>query len=169
VSILILLGFASRLLPHPANFAPIAAIALFSGMYLNHRWAVVAPLLAMFASDLFIGLYDFRIMAAVYISFALSWMIGLWVKKRKKFSTVLGGTLLGSIIFFLTTNAAVWAFAGMYLPSFEGLMQSYYMALPFFRNSLLGDLFYVGVMVGSVEFVTVLGKWFAKKIVKMEV
>lgn len=155
-ALLIILGFACRLLPHPANFAPIGAIALFGALYLPKKYAIIVPLLAMLVSDLFIGFYSWQIMLAVYGGFALMGGIGLLVRKNKKFSTVLGGTLLGSILFFLITNFAVWAFGTMYMHNFAGLMQSYIMAIPFFKNSLLGDLFYVGVMVGGYEGVKLL-------------
>ena len=43
---------ALRLLPHPPNFTPIGAMALFSGAYLGRRGlAFVAPLAALFVSD----------------------------------------------------------------------------------------------------------------------
>ncbi len=151
--LLIALGFIARLLPHPANFAPIGAIALFSGLYLPKRWAIILPLAIMLISDIFVGFYAWQIMLAVYLSFVLAGLIGLLVRKHKKFSTILGGTLLSAILFFLITNTAVWLFGTMYIHNFSGLMQSYFMALPFFKNSLLGDLFYVGVMVGGYEVV----------------
>lgn len=149
--LLITLGISARLLPHPANFAPIGAVALFGGMYLTRRYAMILPLIAMFVSDIFIGFYAWQIMASVYVSFALAGLIGLWVRKNKKLSTIVGGTVLGSILFFLVTNFAVWAFGTMYTHDFAGLTQSYLMAIPFFRNSLLGDLFYTGLLVGTYE------------------
>lgn len=151
--ILLFLGALSRLLPHPANFAPITAIAMFGGLYLPRRMAFVVPLAAMLIGDVFIGFYSLPIMASVYGSFLLAGAIGLWVKKRKSFATVLGGTLLSSILFFLITNAAVWAFGAMYPPTLSGLFESYTMGLPFFRNSALGDLVYTGIMVGGMETV----------------
>lgn len=151
--LLIIFGFAARLLPHPPNFAPIGAIALFGGMYLPTRFAIIAPLGAMLISDFLIGFYDVRIMFLVYLSFALMGMIGLWVKERKIFLRVFGGTILGSILFYLITNGAVWAFGTMYSPTFQGLLQSYLMGIPFFRNTLFGDLFYVGILVGGYEFI----------------
>ena len=149
--ILIILGIAARFLPHPANFAPIGAIAIFSGIYLPKRWALILPLAAMFFSDLFIGFYSLPIMLSVYVSFATMGLIGLAVRKHKKLSTILGGTILGSVIFYLITNGAVWAFGGLYPQTTAGLLQSYYMAIPFFRNSLFGDLFYTGVLAGAYE------------------
>ncbi len=152
--LLITLGLVSRLLPHPANFAPIAAIAIFGGLYLPKRWAIILPVIAMFVSDIFIGFYDLRIMLAVYGSFAVVGLIGLLVRKNKKAATVIGGTILGSILFFIITNFAVWAFGSMYTHSFAGLIQCYNMAIPFFKNTLLGDLFYTGILVGAFETFT---------------
>ena len=149
--ILITLGIAARFLPHPANFAPIGAIAIFSGLYLPKKWALILPLAAMFFSDLFIGFYAWPIMLSVYSGFIIMGLIGLAVRKNKKLSTILGGTILGSVIFYLLTNGAVWAFDSLYPPTAAGLLQSYYLAIPFFRNSLLGDLFYTGVLVGAYE------------------
>jgi len=149
--ILITLGIAARFLPHPANFAPVGAIAIFSGIYLPKKWAIVLPLAAMFFSDLFLGFYAWPVMLSVYASFAVMGLIGLAVRKHKKLSTILGGTILGSVIFFLTTNGAVWAFSNWYEPSLAGLINCYVVAIPFFRNSLLGDLFYTGVLVGAYE------------------
>ena len=148
---LIALAIVARVLPHPANFAPIGAVALFGGIYLSRRYAMILPLAAMLISDIFIGFYTWQIMVSVYVSFALTGLIGLRVRKNKKLSTIVGGTVLGSILFFLITNFAVWAFGAMYAHNLAGLTQSYIMAIPFFRNSLLGDLFYVGLLVGSYE------------------
>ncbi len=150
-TLLIALGITCRFIPHIPNFAPIGAIAIFGALYLPKRWVLILPISAMFISDIFIGFYSWQIMVSVYVGFILMGVIGLWIRKNKKFSTLVGGTLLGSVLFFFITNFSVWAFGTMYIHSFAGLIQSYYMALPFFRNSLAGDLFYVGVLVGSFE------------------
>ncbi|MEI6597215.1 MAG: DUF6580 family putative transport protein [bacterium] len=151
VLILVALGIATRFLPHPANFAPIGAIAIFSGLYLPKKLALILPLAAMFFSDLFLGFYSWPIMLSVYAGFIIMGLIGLAVRKNKKLSTILGGTILGSIIFYLITNGAVWIFGNWYEHSLAGLINCYVMAVPFFRNSLLGDLFYTGVLVGVYE------------------
>ena len=149
--ILIILGIAARFLPHPANFAPIGAIAIFSGLYLPKKWALILPLAAMFFSDLFIGFYAPPIMLSVYASLIAMGLIGLAIRQNKKLSTILGGTILGSVIFYLATNGAVWAFGSLYPHTAAGLINSYTMAIPFFKNSLLGDLFYTGALVGAYE------------------
>ncbi|MEK7680693.1 MAG: DUF6580 family putative transport protein [Patescibacteria group bacterium] len=156
--LLLALGLVARLAPHPANFTPIAAIALFGALYLPRKLAIAVPLATMFISDIFIGFYEWPIMTAVYASFAIAGIIGLVARKNKKFRAIFGGTLLASLTFFLITNAAVWAFGTMYPRNLSGLFESYYMAIPFFRNSLLGDLFYTGILVGGMEAISLLKK-----------
>lgn len=154
---LILLAVLSRLVPHPANVAPIAALALFVGAkgstLSNHnRWLVYGtPFLALLISDTVIGFYTWQVMVAVYGGFTVTLGLGLWVRNRYHSSTIFLASLVGSIVFFLLTNAAVWAFTPMYAKTFAGLAESYAMALPFFRNSLLGDLAYSGVIFGAYE------------------
>lgn len=151
--VFVVIGAALRFAPHFPNFAPIAAIALFGGVYLNKKYALIIPIAAMFISDLFIGLYDFKLMAGVYLSFILVGLIGLFVKKHKNIGTIIGGTILGSVLFFLITNFAVWIFYNWYAHTLSGLSQCFTMALPFFRGTLMGDLFYVAVLFGIYEIV----------------
>ncbi|MDD2657003.1 MAG: hypothetical protein PHQ18_05575 [Patescibacteria group bacterium] len=148
---MIIVGFTLRLLPHPANFAPIMALALFSGLYLPHRLNVIIPVVAMLISDIFLGFYSLPIMFSVYASFILATVLGTWLKKHKNIGNVILTIFAGSTLFFLVTNFSVWTFGTMYSHNFVGLMQSYYMALPFFRNSLMGDIFYVGIFIGVAE------------------
>lgn len=153
IGLLLIFGFVMRLLPHAANVAPIGAIALFAGIYLPPRWALLLPVGVMLASDLIVGLYSLPIMITVYASFVCMGLIGLWVRKHKTPLTLLGGTVVGSILFFLLTNAAVWAFGTMYPHTVAGLLQSYMAGLPFLRNTLIGDLMYVGLLIGGYELV----------------
>lgn len=150
---LIFLGVVMRFLPHPANFAPIAAIGLFSGCYLKKWYAYALPLAAMLISDMFIGFYSWKIMLSVYLSFALIGLIGTWLKNHKNTRVIVGSAFLGSVCFFLITNFAVWAFSPLYPHSWDGLVMCYTAAIPFFRNTILGDLFYTGVLFGSYELV----------------
>lgn len=132
----------------------MAALALFAGVYASRisKWYLLAPLAAMLVSDVFVGFYEWKIMAVVYASFFAIGLIGLLVRMFKaRLQTVVLGTLAGSILFYLFTNFAVWAFSGMYSPTLDGLMLSYYMALPFFKFTLLGDLFYVSLFFGVYE------------------
>jgi hypothetical protein len=145
------IGISFRLLPHLANFTPVAAIALFGGVYLPKKLALVLPLAAMIISDLIIGLYDQKLMFFVYGSFVLCVLLGFWLKGRKKWTNILGTSIAGSSLFFLITNFAVWSFSAWYPKTLSGIIQCYTMALPFFRNTLFGDLFYVFFFFGIYE------------------
>lgn len=158
--IFILIGVSLRLLPHPFNFTPIAAIALFGGVYLSRKTAIVLPMAAMAISDVFIGYYELKLMLFVYSSFLICVLLGFWLKKHKKWQLILGSSVLSAVIFFLLTNFAVWAFTSWYAKTLSGIIQCYLLALPFFRNTLLGNLFYVTVFFGSYEIIEV---WIRKK------
>ncbi|MEK7637368.1 MAG: DUF6580 family putative transport protein [Patescibacteria group bacterium] len=146
-------------LPLPPNVAPISAMALFSGAYLPRRWTFVVPLSAMLASDLIIGFYTLPVMVAVYASFASSNLFGRQLRQRLAVRRLLMFSLAGSIVFFLVTNAAVWAFQSMYPHTGAGLMQAYAAGLPFFRNTVLGDLGFVGLFFGLYRAVVVYLTW----------
>lgn len=150
-----------RVIPHPANFAPIGAIALFGGTYLNKKLALVLPLAAMIVSDIFIGFDSLESRLSVYGSFAVASLIGLWVRNHKNVYTVVGGSLVSSVIFYLVTNFAFFYEPIMYPHNVQGIIASYTNAIPFFRNTILGDLFYVGILFGSYELVKLLEKKFA--------
>lgn len=150
-AILILLGAISRLLPHPPNFTPISAIALFGSVYFPKKLSLTLPILAMLISDIFLGFYQPSLMLSVYGSFILCLILGFWLKKHKKWHTVLGGSIFCSILFFIITNFAVWAFTSWYPKTIGGFIECYTLALPFFKNSLLGDLFYVTIFFGIYE------------------
>lgn len=143
---MVIIGVLSRLLPHVPNFTPIAATALFGGVYLPKKYAFIIPLLAMLISDYFIGFHT--TMPYVYASFILTGAIGLWVRSHKNPGTILGGTLASSLLFFFITNAGVWLQG--YQPT---LIDSLVAGIPFFRNTVMGDLFYVGAFFGSYELV----------------
>ncbi|MBI2574117.1 MAG: hypothetical protein HYV78_01865 [Candidatus Wildermuthbacteria bacterium] len=150
----VLMSVAARFLPHPANFTPIGALALFAGAHLSQksRWWLAVPLGAMLVSDLFIGFYDWRIMAVVYASFLLYGLFGIISAKQNTSAAVIGASFAGSVMFYLATNAAVWAFSPMYQKTLSDLLLSYTLAIPFFKTMVLGDLLYTGVFFGAYEF-----------------
>jgi hypothetical protein len=150
---IITLAAASRLVRHPANFTPIAAMAMFGGWYFTKKYYVIIPLIAMLVSDAFIGFYDWRLMTFVYIGIALTFIIGWVLKKNPSWHKVAIGSLTGSIIFFLITNFAVWSLYSWYPHTGAGLLNCFAMALPFFKNSLAGDLFYSVALFGVYELV----------------
>lgn len=144
-------SFAARLVDHAPNFAPIGALAIWSGMFLPKRIGILLPLAVMFASDALIGSYDWRIMLSVYASFAITALVGYLLREQKSPAIVLS-SLIGSLFFYLATNFAVWAFGTMYAHNWQGLIQCYYLALPFFRNTLYSDLIYGTIFVNAYHF-----------------
>lgn len=150
--IFILIGAVARIIPHLPNFAPIGAMALFGGNYLNKKQALILPIISMIVSDYFIGFDSLSMRLTVYGSFTAIVFIGFWLKKHFSYKNLLMSSLASSILFFVVTNFAVWAFGSVYPKTPEGLTQAYILAIPFFRNTLLGDLFYVGAFFGTYEF-----------------
>lgn len=149
--LLIVLGVAARLLPHFWNFAPITAIALFSGAYLGRRWGAIVPIVAMFLGDLFIGFYEWPLMITVYSCFAVFGLAGGFLSKVRGFKFVFAFSIIASVSFFILTNLAVWQFSPWYAKTFAGLLECYISALPFYRNTLVGDIFYTFALFGSYE------------------
>lgn len=170
IAILITEALFLRLTPHMPNFTPITAVAIFGGTYANKKFAFIIPLVSIIVSDyllLYINpfrspLFDFSHIYPVsamfhattlYVwgSFMISGLIGIWIKNHKTPSNIFFGIFLASFQFFLITNFGVWA-GGMYSRGLDGLMESYMMGLPFFKYTLLGDLFYTTVFLGAYEF-----------------
>jgi hypothetical protein len=146
---------ALRLVPHPPNFSPIDAMALFSGAYLGRRaLAFVAPLGALLLSDLVLGFYHG--MATVYFSVALVVMIGMTSLKRVSALRVGGAAILSSVLFFGITNFGMWLFSGFYPRTLAGLETCFVAAIPFFQNTVAGDLFYAAVLFGGFKAVELL-------------
>lgn len=147
---LIVIAAALRIAPHPWNFTPIGAMALFSGALVrDRRLAFAFPLLALFVGDLFVGFYKLSVMLLVYASFLLSVLIGRWLKDHRSLGRISGATLLGAIQFFLVTNFAVWWLLNSYPKTPAGLTACYLAGLPFFWNTLAGDAFYCAVFFGA--------------------
>lgn len=148
---LVLAAAASRLLPHPYNFAPITAMALFGGAYfLDRRLAFLVPISAMLLSDLFIGLH--RGIPVVYGSFSLIVCIGFWLRRRRTLLPIAGATLASSLLFFILTNFAVWVSGSLYPRTLIGLLACFVAAIPFFQNTLLGDAVYSLILFGGFAF-----------------
>ena len=148
---LIILGAAfTRLIPHYPNFTAIGAVALFGGAYFTKKWlSFVVPLAALFLTDLIIGFYSQ--MWVVYLSFVLIVLIGMTLQEAKKPGKVILASISASVSFFIITNFAMWYGSALYPKTITGIMESYTAAIPFFSYTLLGDLFYVGIMFGAFE------------------
>jgi len=144
---LILAAAASRLIPHPPNFTPIAAIALFGGaQFSSKRAAFLVPLAGLFLSDLVFGFYG--ITPVVYGSFALTVCLGFWVRHRSM-QRIAFAALASAILFFVLTNFGVWAIDNLYPKTMAGLVDCYVAAIPFLRNMVLGNLLYSALLFGG--------------------
>lgn len=145
---LILLAAALRIAPHPWNFTPVGAMALFAGAIIkDRRLAFLFPLLALFVGDIFIGFH--KLIPIVYASFLLNVAIGFWLRDRRTVARISLATLLGAIQFFLVTNFAVWQFLGGYSHTAAGLAACYIAGIPFFWSTLAGDALYAALLFGS--------------------
>lgn len=161
----IIIAALSRLVPHPYNFAPIGAMSIFGAAYFtNKKFSFLIPILAMFISDLLVNnilyanYYEGFVLISpdfwwVYGAVALIVLAGIFILKKVNWKTVLGGSLSASVIFFLVTNFGVWLSSPTYPQTLSGLFTSYAMGIPFFHYTVLGDLFYSGLMFGVFEYV----------------
>jgi hypothetical protein len=145
---IVLAAAALRIIPHPMNFAPIGALALFGGAYFSgKRTAVAVPLFSLVAGDIFTGFHP--LIPYVYASFLVSVAIGFWLRRKKSALRIGGATVAGAIQFFLITNFALWASSiGNYPKNAGGLAECYIAGLPLFWNTLAGDTFYAAVLFG---------------------
>src|SRR5216683_7334928 len=150
ISGIVVVAAALRIVPHPINFAPIGALALFGGAYFSSKRAAIAvPLLTLVAGDIFTGFH--RLIPYVYASFLVSVAIGFWLRQKKSASRIGGATVAGAIQFFLITNFALWASSiGSYPKNWGGLAACYIAGLPLFWNTLAGDGFYAALLFGGM-------------------
>lgn len=157
--VMILAAALSRLLTnqlHLWNFTPIAATALFSAAFFrDKRMAFVIPVIAMLITDLFLGLHNG--MWVIYLTLLLITYIGFSLRKNVRVLPVIGISLLSSVIFFIITNFAVWVFGTMYPHTWLGLSACYAAGIPFFGNTVAGDLFYCTVLFGGFALIA---RWF---------
>lgn len=162
---LIALAALTRLLPHPSNFTPIAAMALFGAAYFSRQWLMLAvPFAALFLSDLFLNNVIYREVYGnqftlitswwVYAAFGLVMLVGMgWFRQKVNIARVLGASLSASAIFFLVSNISTWVETDLYPKTFAGLMACYTAALPFLGNTIMGDLVFSTAMFGIYEWV----------------
>ena len=155
---LILILSLSRLIPHPSNFTPMLAVAVFSGFYFrNFLLGVLIVIFSMFLGDLYLGFHDK--MFFTYISLAIAVALGLLIK-RLKFTEILFSGLASASCFFIITNFGAWLTLEMYEKNFSGLLQSYTLAIPFFHNTLISTFLYLILLKLLFDFII------RKKIIK---
>lgn len=163
----IVFGALCRLIPHPLNFTPIAAMALFGGTYIkDKKLAFWIPISAMLLSDVLLQIINgtgfHNQMIWVYGSTALITCLGFFLRGREQRQTIMVASLLGSILFFFITNFGVWA-GGFYGYTLAGLSNCYVMAIPFFKGTIMGDLFYNLVFFGGYALVRKFNPAFQQK------
>ncbi len=174
IALLILMAALSRLFPHPPNFAPIAGMGLFGAAYFSKKYfAFLIPFVAYWISDMLLNnivytqYYDsFQWFGdpLVYASFALIIVLGIVLLKKVSPARLLGAGISSSVLFFLMTNFGTWLSSSTYPQNFEGLIACYVAGIPFFWNTLAGDLFYITVLFGSFELVKRQYPQFAKQV-----
>jgi hypothetical protein len=145
---MIALAAVLRVVPHPWNFTPVGAMALFSGAVVkDRRLAFLFPLLALFVGDVFVGFH--KLMPLVYASYLINVALGDRIRNRRTVPRISAITLLGAIQFFLVTNFAVWAFLDSYPRTSAGLIDCYIVGIPLFWNTLAGDALYAVLFFGG--------------------
>ena len=147
-----LIGFdvAARLLPHAPGVWPFAASALFAGRMLRvPGLAVIVPLAAILLSNVALAGDDWRITVVVCLATILPAFAGMMTRRWSGAVPIVVAVVSCSLIFFVTTNLAVWAFSGMYPLTWQGLTECYIAALPFLDKTVLGDLFWTAVLFGG--------------------
>lgn len=148
--LLLALGIAGRLIPHPWNVTPLIAIALFGGAVLPGRWAVGLPVAIAAASDVLLGWHT--TLPFTWAGFALAAWIGQWLR-RPSVARIATGSLAASTAFFLLSNFGVWLVGGLYPATADGFWACYVAAVPFFRQMLIGDLVCTGALFGIAAFI----------------
>ncbi|MBK8944014.1 MAG: hypothetical protein IPM32_01980 [Ignavibacteriae bacterium] len=150
VTVIIIAAVVSRFVPHPYNFTPISAIALFGGAYFSDKkLSFIVPLLAMFLSDLYLGMHS--LIPFVYASFVIIVFLGFQLRDNKSITSIAFASIIGSVIFFVLTNFAVWVVSNYYPKTIEGFIACFVAAIPFFHNNLFGDLIYTAMLFGSFK------------------
>lgn len=164
IVIMVFMAAFSRLLPHPPNFAPIGAMALFGAAYFSQRYlAFLIPIVSMWLSDLILNnvIYAKYFSAFAWVTPGFYWTYGAFVLigitgfallKKVKVQNLFFASLMASLVFFIVSNFGVWASTNMYPKDFKGLLICYTAGLPFLKNTILGDLIYTAALFGSFEF-----------------
>ena len=140
IGVILFLAF-SRLIPHPPNFTPIISMALLSGYFFSNIYlSVIILLISIFVSDFFLGFYEN--MLYVYFSIVLINLIFFNISYKINFKNLYLFGCLAALIFYFISNFSVWATGTLYEKNLTGLINCYFLALPFLKNTLISTLFY---------------------------
>ena len=144
----VILGISFRILPHAPNFTPILSIALLSNLYIKNKFSILLPLSIMLISDIILG--GNPMAHWIYVSILLIVILGHYVKNS--YQNILLTSTMASLIFFIVSNFGVWLNGG-YSYTIEGLLICYYMALPFFKNTLLSTIIFSSLIYFVSKYV----------------
>jgi hypothetical protein len=154
VAFLIAFDVVARILPHAPGFLPVAASGFFAARMLRiPAFAVAVPVVAMVLSDTMLPGEDWRIQAVGFAAIAIPAVAGIATRRWPGVLPAIATVAASSLLFWLLSNAAVWAFSTMYPSTLSGLTQCYVAALPFLEKTMLGDLFWTGVLFGGAWLV----------------
>ena len=162
ISAIILFAALSRIIPHPMNFAPLGAMALFGAAYFGKKGSgLLWVMLAWFLSDVVLNNFIYSIQSGfslftkqsifIYGSIVLIYALGKTLFRKFTVGRMLVGSLSASVIFFAISNFGVWMQGGLYPMTWEGLITCYSAAIPFFQSTLSGDLIYSGLLFIAYE------------------
>ncbi len=151
----VFIGVISRIVDHIPNFTPIVGIALFLSYISNYKISSIFVICTLFISNLILG-YEFdNVQLSVYLGLIIPSLLGQFLNKKTgflKYYNIFWMSLFSSTFFYLITNFAVWLWSGMYTNDFQGLMLCYIMAIPFYKNTILGDLFSSFLVFGIYDY-----------------
>lgn len=147
---LLSIGFLARVLSHTPNFTPVIALILFGGVYLEKKYAFLLPIFLMMLTDIILGVHN--VMAFTWGSLVVIAFLGSFLRQKKNWVSITITSIASAAIFFVITNFGVWV-VGYYPPTIKGLIDCYFMAIPFFRMTLVSTLMYSFVFFGVYEIV----------------
>ena len=161
---MMVIAMASRFIPHWYNFTAVGAMGLFGAAYLPKKYAFIIPLAALWISDLILnnviyasfynGFVWFSLRSLfVYIGFLALVGVGVLALKQISGRQILSASIMGSVVFFLISNFGSFVVDPIYPKTAQGLGASYLAGIPFFWNTLLANIIYAFLFIGSFEWI----------------
>lgn len=147
--LLLVLCVVLRVVPHPPNFAPLGAMAVFAGRTLSPWVARASVVVAALVGDVVLArLHGYTVVSLVtpfvYGAFLLQAWLGRRLRARR--GGALGAAALGALAFFTLSNFGVWVAGGLYPHTAAGLGACFVAALPFLGGTLAGDVLWTAAL-----------------------
>ena len=154
VVFLIALDVVARIVPHVPGVWPVAASALFAGRMLKlPLLAFLVPVAATVLSNFALPGDDGRVLLVVAAALCVPAALGIVARRWRGAAPTAAAMVATSLLFFVATNFAVWAFDGLYPMTWQGLAECYIAALPFLDRTVLGDLAWCAALFGGAWLV----------------